>query len=293
MGASAAALGALGAEVSSLMGLGDHRAAPRGEQPGKCGFGEAQPTSGVLHVGHSTHVIRLGGVCVLTDPWFHDPAFGALVHDQALGCALEQLPPCGAIAVSHGHPDHCDSKALDQWQTKRSTVLLVGDPGLVPRFKRLGFSQVEHLALWEALKLDALEVHAVPALHDVPEQGFVFTATQGSIYFAGDTAWHGEWATVRERFHPRLALLPCDGGKLRGSNLHTLTPAQAALAAAQLGVSAVAPSHADALFTDWIAEHVLSAHVDDAKDHLRDDLARVSPQIRFNALRVGSWLTLD
>src|SRR6185295_2954521 len=82
-GAVALAAG-IGVEYESFRGKFDHRKSPGAS--GQERYAESRKAisggaEGVLHVGHSTHVIALGGLTFLTDPWFYDPAFGALAHD--------------------------------------------------------------------------------------------------------------------------------------------------------------------------------------------------------------------
>lgn len=288
--AGTAALAA--AEAMSLLGVWDHRTAAWPEASANCPTRDASPDAGLLHVGHSTHVIRLGGVQVLTDPWFYDPAFGALVHERAAACAIEQLGGCAGIVISHGHPDHFDTRALDRWSTKSTTQVLVGDGQLVQRVQQLGFAQVAHLATWETHSIGPLRIHTVPAVHDVSEQGFVLETAEHSVYFAGDTGAHDAFATIAERYRPSFALLPVDGGRLRGSSVRTLTPSEAVTAAQQLGVKGVCPSHVDARFSDGLAEHVLAQQIVGAVAAFQNELAQRLPQVACHAPRPGQWVTL-
>lgn len=290
-GAAGAAALATG-EAMSLMGVWDHRTAVDVPTAVDCKALAALPDVGLLHVGHSTHVIRLQGVQVLTDPWFYDPAFGALVHERAPACAVQELSGCAAIVISHGHPDHFDTRALDRWPTKSNTQVLVGDAKLVQRVQQLGFAQVAHLDTWETYGVGPLRIHAVPAVHDVSEQGFVLETADHSVYFAGDTGVHDAFAAIAERYRPGTALLPVDGGQLRGSGVRTLTPREAVTAAQHLGVSGVCPSHADARFSDGFAAHVLAQQVEGALGAFQDELARRLPQVVFHAPRPGQWIAL-
>lgn len=288
-GGAATTVGLLAAEAFSLLGTWDHRELRRAIDAERA---SSPPETGLLHIGHSTHVIRLGGVQVLTDPWFYDPAFGALVHERPPACDVAQLSDCAVIAISHAHPDHFDPRALDRWPTKSSTRVFVGDAQLVSKLKALGFSQIVQLDVWESDAIGALRIHAVPAIHDVPEQGFVFEVGEGCIYFAGDTGAHDSFSAIAERYRPRFALLPVDGGRLRGESVRTLTPGEAVSAAQQLGVEGVCPSHADAVFKDWLAEHLLAEQIVGAVAAFRQQLAERLPQVAFHAPRLGQWVAL-
>jgi L-ascorbate metabolism protein UlaG (beta-lactamase superfamily) len=246
----------------------------------------------VFHLAHSTHVLRVDDVQVLTDPWFNDPAFGSLVHPWGLPCEVEALADCAMIAITHAHPDHFDRQALDRWPSKRNVQVVVGDAALVTPLQRLGFAQVFKLDDWEQHRLGDLRVHAVPALHDVPQQGFVLEGSTQCIYFAGDTGAHDSVRSLAERYRPTLALLPIDGGRLRGSAVHTLTPSEAVTVAEQLGIHVVCPTHADAVFSDWLAQYVLAEQVQGALAAFQHELAARAPAVELRLPSAGSWMTL-
>jgi L-ascorbate metabolism protein UlaG (beta-lactamase superfamily) len=135
-------------------------------------------------------------------------------------------------------------------------------------------------------------VHAVPAVHDVPEIGFVVAAKGTSIYFAGDTAPHANFAAIAERLRPTFAILPVDGTRLRGSAPATMNAREAASAARDLGVRGVMPSHAEARFTDPFAEHVLTASSDAGVERFRLEVARRLPGVRCHVPKPGERLVV-
>ena len=87
----AAVLGAGGLEYASLRGAFDHRrrVAPSAPERIKESLAKAASAASVVHVGHSTHLVCVDGLRFLTDPWFDDPAFGALAHERGPACDLE------------------------------------------------------------------------------------------------------------------------------------------------------------------------------------------------------------
>jgi len=133
-------------------------------------------------------------------------------------------------------------------------------------------------------------VTAVPALHDVPEIGFVIEAGESRLYFAGDTAEQPAFAAIAERFRPTLAILPIDGTRLRGSPFGSMGPGEAARAARTLGARTVVASHADAVFTDPFAAHVLSSSVSGAADSFLRRMAAEAPSVRSVVPSPGQWV---
>lgn len=255
----AAALG--GCEALSLGGKLDHwrRAAPSARDVYEASLVRAGREDGIVHVAHSTHVICLGGQRFLTDPWFHDPAFGALGHFVEPAVAPANVGALRCILITHDHPDHADFRAMDQLD--KSATVLVATASLAARAKSAGFADVHVLAPWEAFRAGDVMVHAVPALHDVYEIGFVLKSATSSVYFAGDTRTHPDLEAIRERLRPTFAILPVDGTRIRGSSLAVMTPDDAISAARLLQVRGAMPSHAEAMYVDPLAEHVLSTTI--------------------------------
>lgn len=217
---------------------------------------DALDNGGVIHLGQSTHLLALGGLRVLTDPWFFDPAFGSLTHSQPLPVSPQALGPLDVIAITHDHPDHADRKALDRLD--KNALVIAGAASLVSPLRKLGFKSVEHVATWKELSLGPLRVTATPALHDVPEAGFVFAVGEQSVYFAGDTATHSGLPEIAERFRLQLAILPIDGTRIVWEPRLVMDPSDAADATALLKPRMVMSSHADAVQSDPIARHLLS-----------------------------------
>src|SRR5262249_19572869 len=194
---------------------------------------------GIVHVGHSTHLLSIGGLRFLTDPWFYDPAFGALSHEIVPAVLPSQIGRLDAILITHDHADHADLRAIDEMDKR--AVVLVSTSDLAARVKARGFSDVTPLAAWEERKLGDVVVTAVPGLHDIYEIGFVLRGGGTSVYFAGDTRLHPDLPAIAERLKPAAAILPLDGTRLTRGALPVITPQEAGPAARPLGGSSVLP----------------------------------------------------
>ncbi len=178
-------------------------------------------------VGHSTFLLQVAGVNMLTDPiWSKraSPIHIAGPKRQARpGIRFEDLPKIDAVLLSHTHYDHMD----------RNTILKLGNapryfvPERVkPWFDYEGISNVSEIAWWKSEKFGLpahageLEIFAVPAKHwskrwafgieDTGWGGFVVKAPTGAIYFAGDTGYHEEYFKEIGKRFPQidLALIP-------------------------------------------------------------------------------------
>ncbi len=156
-------------------------------------------------IGHSTVLIELAGLRVLTDPYFGtwgNPAYRR-VTPPAL--AREDVGHLDAVLLSHNHWDHTDRRFF------RGLAPTV--PVAAPRRSRWvtrlkGARRVVGLRPWDTWALGELLVTAVPALHMATTVGFVLEAPEGTAYFAGDTYYRPFLKSVGERFHFDVALLP-------------------------------------------------------------------------------------
>ncbi len=279
-------LGALGVGVGAGLGEGcslaggfDHwrRPAPSATERYERAFELTSTRDGVVHVGHSTHLLCLGGRRFLTDPWFHDPAFGSLSHAAGPAVRADDVGPLDAILITHDHPDHADFRAIDRLD-KRALVV-VATERLRTLARNCGFSTVLVLSPWEEVRVGAVSVHAVPALHDSYEIGFVLVGSAHRIYFAGDSRLHPDLPAIAEKFQPDWAILPVDGTRIRWEEPSVMTPADAVVAARQLGVRGVIPSHAEAAFSDAIAEHLLTENISSAATKFAALVARQLPDV--------------
>ena len=269
LGLAAAGLGLAALEVTSLRGGFDHRSlrAASGAERYARSIAELDATreaadGAIVHVGHSTHVLSVAGARFLTDPWFFDPAFGALSHVQGPAVAPEAIGSLDALLVTHDHADHADLRAMDRLD-KRATAI-VATAELAQKARRLGFAQAIVLRAWESAVIGRARITAVPAQHDVYEVGYVVAGADRRVYFAGDTRLFDGMAEIAERARPTAAILPVDGTRVAFGQLHVMTPDDAVEAARRLGARLVVPTHAEAYFSDPLAERALASTVSGA-----------------------------
>ena len=287
--AGAAAVLGTGAfvEYESFSGRFDHRRSPG--TSGESRYGDSMAaldragTAGVargsiVHVGHSTHLLCIGGLRLLTDPWFYDPAFGALAHELPPAVLARDVGRLDVILVTHDHADHADARAMDEMD-KRALVIVATD-ALAARARNLGYREVLVLAPWEAHRVEDVTITAVPGLHDIYEIGYVVQGGGTSVYFAGDSRLHPALPAIAERFEPVVSILSCDGTRLTGGDLHVMTPEDAVTAARTLRSKLVLPSHAEAVFSDPIASHLLASTVARARFLFREQMTRALPGVR-------------
>jgi N-acyl-phosphatidylethanolamine-hydrolysing phospholipase D len=175
----------------------------------------------VTWIGHSTVLVQMDGVTLLTDPIWSDTA-GPLAGLGASrlvppGMALDDLPPIDFVVVSHSHYDHADLPTLQALAARGTRIIVPLRLGDVLRAD--GITTVTELDWWDSTSVERVTIHCVPARHwsrrglfDENEtlwSGWVVTGPTRRFYFAGDTGQFAGFAEIGERLGPfDLAALP-------------------------------------------------------------------------------------
>jgi L-ascorbate metabolism protein UlaG (beta-lactamase superfamily) len=177
----------------------------------------------VTWVGHSTTLIQMDGLNILTDPNWSERAspvqWAGPRRFVAPGVAFEHLPPIDVVLLSHNHYDHLDIGTLRRLSRDHKPRIVV-PLGVAAFLKRKGIAGAEEMDWWaDSAVGGAVRLTAVPAKH-FSGRGFfdrdrnlwasyLIAGPAGNVYFAGDTGFGPHFAQVRERFGAiRLAILP-------------------------------------------------------------------------------------
>jgi L-ascorbate metabolism protein UlaG (beta-lactamase superfamily) len=172
-------------------------------------------------INHSTTLIQMDGVNILTDPvWSERVSPASFVgprRHRSPGIRFDDLPPIDLVLVSHNHYDHMDVATLHRLRRNIPIVTPLGNAALLRRY---GIHGAIDLDWWETTQhANGIETTAVPARHFSARalsdrnrnlwSGFVISGKSGHVYFAGDTGWGNHFAEIGRRFAPiRAALLP-------------------------------------------------------------------------------------
>jgi L-ascorbate metabolism protein UlaG (beta-lactamase superfamily) len=154
-------------------------------------MGAMEPLARVTFLGHSTVLVELGGLRILTDPVLFD-RIGPL---RRVVSPLDPETHAGIdlALVSHLHLDHFDVPSL---RLLGLGVRIVVPAGAGPLLRRLGFTDVVELGPGARVRHGELEIVATEAVHGgfrppvgprAAAVGYVIEGAGRRIYFAGDT----------------------------------------------------------------------------------------------------------
>jgi L-ascorbate metabolism protein UlaG (beta-lactamase superfamily) len=202
----------------------------------------------VTWIGHATFFIQFAGHSVVVDPnWAN--WHGVVKRQRRPGMRLVELPEVDLVLVTHAHFDHLHKPSLKTLQSREGIVVPRGSESLV---RRLGFSQVHEVKVWDELDFEELRVIHTPShhwgarfLHDTHRDygGYVMQAGDKSIFHCGDSAYFGGFSEIGKRCKIDIALMPIGAyDSPSGRDVH-MNPEEAVRAFHELGAKIMIPMH--------------------------------------------------
>jgi L-ascorbate metabolism protein UlaG (beta-lactamase superfamily) len=210
-------------------------------------------------LGHSTMLLEIDGVRVLTDPvwglraspsqWVGPKRF------QPVPIPVRALPRLDAVVISHDHYDHLDHQTI--LALAKRDVPFVTSLGVGAHLEAWGVppERIVELDWWESYALPKadLTVTAAPSQHfsgrglrtrnSTLWSSMVLRSQRHSVFFSGDTGLTTEYAAIRERLGPfDLVMLEVGAFHPAWGHIH-LGPENALEAWSLLGKGALLPVH--------------------------------------------------
>ncbi|HPQ71001.1 MAG TPA: MBL fold metallo-hydrolase [bacterium] len=241
----------------------------------------------VTFVNHSTVLLQLDGLNVLTDPVWSLRAspvsWAGPKRVHAPGIRFEDLPPIDAVLLSHNHYDHMDLATLQRLAREHRPVFVTG-LGNAEYLRKKSIAPARDLDWWQTTTVnERMQITFVPAQHFSGRSmldrnrtlwgGFVLHSAHGNVYFAGDTGYCPYFAEIRERIgNIRLAMLPIGAYRPQWfmSPVHT-SPAEAVRAYRELAAVFGMGTH-----------YGTFRLADDAQDEPREQLAAALAQAHID-----------
>jgi L-ascorbate metabolism protein UlaG (beta-lactamase superfamily) len=210
-------------------------------------------------LGHSTVLIEIDGLRVLTDPVWGPRASPSRLAGpkrfQPVPVHLREMPPLDLVIVSHDHYDHLDYPTIRE--LAKRDVPFVTSLGVGAHLEAWGVApeRIVELDWWESHDLPntSLTLTAAPSqhfsgrgLHDRNAtlwSSFVIRSQRHGVFFSGDTGLTAEYQSIRERLGPfDLVMLEVGAFHPAWGDIH-LGPQNALTASALLGNAPFLPIH--------------------------------------------------
>lgn len=219
------------------------------------------PASGLraTWLGHSTVLVEIGGLRILTDPVWGARAsplqFIGPKRFQPVPVSLQALPPIDLVLVSHDHYDHLDYPSIRE--LAKRDVPFVTSLGVGAHLEAWGVrpERIVELDWWESHQVPGSDVTvtAAPSQHFSGRSltdrnatlwsSFAIRSERHAVFFSGDTGLTDEYRTIRERLGPfDLVMLEVGAFHPAWGDMH-LGPDNALKAHALLGGGVFLPVH--------------------------------------------------
>lgn len=173
-------------------------------------------------VGHSTVLLKIDGITVLTDPVFSNRV-GIAVGPLTVGIKRivepavrpADLPRIDVILLSHAHMDHFDIRSLRRLENRLTTVITAANTSDLLRAHC--YARVHELRWGETARAGPLMVEAFPVNHwgarmrtDTHRgyNGYTMEAGRYRLLFGGDTAATTSFRSLKKQRPFDLAIMP-------------------------------------------------------------------------------------
>lgn len=211
----------------------------------------------VTWLGHSTVLLEVDGVTVLTDPVFGERAsplgFAGPRRFHKTPVRFDELPPLDAVLISHDHYDHLCLPTMQELAL--STTPIITSLGVGAHLEAWGVdaARITELDWGDVATVKGLRFTATPAQHfsgrgvgdrnTTSWASFVLETDRHRVFFSGDTGLTEEFRDVGARFGKfDLVMLEVGAFHEQWGDIH-LGPHNALAAYEMLGSGAFLPIH--------------------------------------------------
>ncbi|MGH8530060.1 MAG: MBL fold metallo-hydrolase [Nevskiales bacterium] len=215
-----------------------------------------QPGLRAWWFGHSSVLIEMDGVRIMTDPVLSERAspfqFAGPRRFHPLPLALEQLANIDAVVISHDHFDHLDMDTI-RHLARGGTQFHVG-LGIGAHLERWNVpaSQIVEMEWWEQVQVKGVRIHCTPARHYSGRKSmdnstlwssWMLQGPRHSVYYSGDTGYAPHFREIRQRLGAAdLSLMKVGAYGEPWLDIH-MDPESAVQAHLDLGAATLLPLH--------------------------------------------------
>jgi L-ascorbate metabolism protein UlaG (beta-lactamase superfamily) len=200
--------------------FGDEQRVPAGEIPleSELGVYDSEPATGlrVTWLGHSTTLIEIDGVRLLTDPIWSDRASPSSImgprrfHPPPM--AIDGLGEIDGVLISHDHYDHLDMHTILRLAERDVTFFV--PLGVAAHLEKWGVAsdRIIEKDWWESTEIDGVRIVSTPAQHFSGRGVFDRNSTlwtswtlvgpRHRVFFSGDTGLAPQFGEIGQKYGP-------------------------------------------------------------------------------------------
>ena len=188
----------------------------------------------VTWLGHSSLMINMDGIKILTDPVFENRVsfFGPSRYNGELPLNPEMLPEIDVVLISHNHYDHLNRFSIELLKDRTSKFIVplavgatLDDWGVPPE-------KIIELDWWDEINLiPDLMIAATPAQHfsgrglmDRDEtlwMSFVLKSVNHKIFYGGDSGYFDGFKRIGDSYGPfDMTFLECGAYNEKWHHIH-------------------------------------------------------------------------
>ena len=170
----------------------------------------------VTWIGHSSFLIQVDGLNILTDPVWGDRASPvSWAGPRRLvppGLSLDALPRIDLVLQSHDHYDHFCDATVRALAARHPNAHWLAPLGVAAQLRARGVTQVSEHDWHQSVTACGATATAVPAAHFSGRTmasrnqtlwcGWVLKTARHHIYFVGDTGHHPEFDSIGQQHGP-------------------------------------------------------------------------------------------
>lgn len=209
-------------------------------------------------LGHASVLVSFDGEHVLFDPVWSERCSPSLhvgprrMHPVPF--PLEDLPPLGAVVISHDHYDHLDMATIQDLARLQPDCRFVVPLGIGAHLEQWGIAgdRIVELDWAESAIVGSVELTAVACQHfsgrgirrnNTLWASWVARSPAGSVYFSGDTGYFDGFEKIRVDYGPfDIAFMAIGMYDPAWRPMH-LDPEEAVRATTELGAELAVPIH--------------------------------------------------
>jgi N-acyl-phosphatidylethanolamine-hydrolysing phospholipase D len=185
-------------------------------------FHDPKVSAQATWLGHSTVLLQIDGVNILTDPIFSKRAspvpFAGPARVQPPAVSIEDLPDIHYAVLSHNHYDH-----LDRWSVRQlgRDLHWFVPLGVADWFHKLGHTKVTEMDWWQEAEVEKGRIVSTPSQHfsgrkpwsDVDKSlwaSWLIEIDSVRFWFGGDTGYNDvQFKEIGEAFEEiHMAAIP-------------------------------------------------------------------------------------